>query len=285
MTVRECLRDCARQLRAAGVEEADLEAELLLRHVLGVSRTRLYLAAMNDLADELLPRLDTALHRRLCREPLAHITGEREFWSLSFAVCRDVLIPRPETEFMLEQALVTLRREGCLDPVLDVGTGSGAIAVVLARELAGVPVVAMDISTAALAVARGNAKRHGVEGKVSCVQADLRALPFAAPCFAAVFANLPYIPAADIAALSPEVRDYEPRLALDGGQDGGDLIVALARQLPAVVKPGGRVYFEIGADQKELAMAIFEGIGRYGGVEVLADHADRPRVLTATVTG
>ncbi|ADH85315.1 protein-(glutamine-N5) methyltransferase, release factor-specific [Desulfurivibrio alkaliphilus AHT 2] len=273
------------RLRRAGIEEAAIEADLLLGWVLNCDRAGLVLAAEQPLAEPLRQRLQAALKRRESREPLAYIMGEWEFWSLPFAVGPAVLIPRPETELLVEQALAFVRQlqrpPGGRYPwrILDLGTGSGILAVVLAREIASAQVVALDRSPAALAMARANARRHGVAEKITFVGSDWLSALAARPAFDLVVANPPYVCRSAMLTLQPEVREHEPHTALDGGRQGLDDIKIICRDLPAVLRPDGLLLLEIGWDQKTAAAELFNRNPAYRQTEIINDLAGLPRVL------
>jgi release factor glutamine methyltransferase len=273
----------AQRLRQAGIEDAELEASLLVGHLLHLSRARVFLDEA-EVADEMRQTFEQALARRLNREPLAYILGEQEFWSLPFCVNRDVLIPRPETELLLETALQTMRAEG-RDPAsvraLDMGTGSGVIAVVLALELPGAMVATLDISPAAQFVARKNAQRHGVGSQISFVVSDWLAAIRPQPFFDLVVTNPPYVAREALAGLQPEVSRFEPRLALDGGPGGGEVIRRFAGDLACVLRPAGHFFMEIGADQADFVRDLFSSFTEFTGLAVYADYAGLPRILHA----
>ncbi|MDA8165733.1 MAG: peptide chain release factor N(5)-glutamine methyltransferase, partial [Desulfobacteraceae bacterium] len=230
-------------------------------------------------------RVDELLARRLRREPLAYILGEWEFWSLPFEVTPAVLIPRPETELLVETALEALKPASGPLRLLDLGTGSGIIPVVLARELPLASVYSLDCSLAALTVAARNAKRNGVGGRVRFVASDWLAGIRRQPVFDAVVSNPPYIDCQAVPGLQPEVRDFEPHLALNGGQGGLEIIARLCGEIAGVLKPGGRLFMEIGFDQGETAAALFAAAGEYDDIRVRRDYAGHPRVLEARRAG
>ena len=288
MRVFELVRQAIGELAGVGIEEGDTDVQLLLGHCLGKSRTELFLAADEDISDYDLKNFQNLLRRRKMREPLAYIRGEREFWSLPFTVTPAVLIPRPETEFLLEQALAAVRRKNLpKGSILDLCCGSGVIAVVLALEL-GRKVTAVDISSSALRVARENCLRHGVGEKVNLIQADLLGAFSPHPSFSLVVSNPPYVSRLEVQqGLEPEVAHYEPHLALDGGERGLDVIQRIRDGLPDCMLTGGEVFIEIGADQGPEVQRLFAGVtgfaARYNNVEILKDYAGRDRVLHATV--
>jgi release factor glutamine methyltransferase len=250
------------QLRAAGIEEPQLEAELLLRHVLGLDKTCFYLRLPEALSERQYERFLDLLGQRLKRRPLAYITGHREFYDLDLHVAPGVLIPRPETELLVEQVLRLARvpaRAGRRLTFVDVGTGSGAIALAVARHLPQVEVFATDSSPAALAVAGYNARRLRLAGRVRFLQGDL--LDPVPGEIDLVAANLPYVPTAVWETLTPEVREHEPRAALDGGPDGLDQIRRLIGQLPGRLHLGGAAVLEIDPAQAAAVLEVAATIG------------------------
>lgn len=278
-TSLELLRLTAPFLAEKGVPSPRLDAEVLLAHVLGVPRLQLYLQFDKPLEPAEVSAYRDAVRRRARREPVAHITGVREFWSLEFAVDRRVLSPRPETEVLVEAAL---RRMGAAGRLLDVGTGSGAVAVALLAERPGWTGLAVDVSEEALDVARSNAARHGVAGRLELRPGDLFD-GAGAGRFDAVVSNPPYVPAGEIGRLEPEAGQYEPRAALDGGEDGLAVLRRIAGQAAARVIPGGFVAVEFGLGQGAAVRAAFEAAGGYASVELVADLAGRDRVAVAPV--
>ncbi|MBN1477380.1 peptide chain release factor N(5)-glutamine methyltransferase [Candidatus Sumerlaeota bacterium] len=280
LTIAEALRLSAEYLHEHGVGSARLDAELLLSRVLGLSRLDLYLAFDRPLSDDERGRMRALLARRGRREPLAHITGEREFFSRVFEVSPDVLIPRPETERLVER-LLERERGGDLPPgpILDVGTGSGAIAVTLACEMPKRSLVATDISAAALAVVRRNAERHGVADRVALHEADL-AKGMAGP-FAAIVSNPPYVAESERAILTPEVL-REPERALFGGANGLAVIRRLVEEAPPLLSPAGVLLIEVGAGQAGEVMRMIRDRGECEAVAALTDLAGIERVVEAT---
>lgn len=272
------LARATRELEAAGAETPRLDAEVLLALALGTTRAGLLARLREPLPAEAEARFDAVVGRRLAREPVAYIAGEREFWSLSFEVDATTLIPRPETETLVAEALASLGADAC-PRLLDAGTGSGCIAVALAVERRDALVTAIDTSAAALAVAARNAVRHGVAERISFLRADLRAFSPAAP-FDLVVANPPYVRRRDIEALAPEVRLWEPRAALDGGDGGLDYVLALLARAPDLLAAGGAMAIEIGCDQAGEAATAAASAG-FRSVRIAADLAGRPRVIVA----
>lgn len=288
---RQWLISCWRQ---AGIAEARQEAELLLSWILaaeqeghlgGTDRAGLVLAADRPLTAAQIEKLRQAAIRRGRREPLAYIIGEWEFWSLPFAVTPEVLIPRPETELLVEEALRLAGELGSGEgeplSILDLGTGSGILAVVLARELPSARVIAVDCAPAALAVAWRNVYRHGVQTRLSLVAADwLSGLAADKTLFDLVVANPPYVEDTALPGLEPEVRDYEPRQALDGGAAGMAQIRRLAEELPPFLRPGGGLLMEIGWDQQAPVKQLFTSAAAWREVRILPDLAGLPRLLS-----
>lgn len=272
-TVLKVLKWTSGYLAERGIDSGRLDAELLLADLLQLDRVGLYLNFDRPLDAEELGRFRERVGRRARREPLQYILGRTEFWSLPFRVSPAVLVPRPDTEVLVEEAL---SRAAPAARILDVGTGSGAIAVALAHELQEARVTAVDISAEALAVAGQNARDNSVEERIILVRADLQALPEGE--FDLVVANPPYIAEGELAELMPEVRDYEPQLALAGGTDGLDAYRALARQAPGLLAAGGWLLVEIGAGQ---AVAVRELLAAAGLEEVFTrdDYAGLPRVV------
>lgn len=322
-TVEPSLRSAARVLHEAGIERARIEAEILLAHVLEVGRPDLIAHPDRVLAVEQVAVFDGMVRRRAGRYPLPYLTGTREFMGLSFRVREGVLIPRPETEALVEAAVDALREAGRASadaapdlkkvreggesargpaelmkppaaPVaVDVGTGSGIVAISIAHFVPRARVLATDISPAACALARANARRLGVADRVEVLEGDLLS-PIEKLCGAGaapeeramvICANLPYIPEENISALQPEVREWEPMLALAGGPGGLDVIERLVRQAPDCLRPGGRLICEIGseADQAARLTSILQAHGGWKRVDLLRDLAGLPRVVAATL--
>jgi release factor glutamine methyltransferase len=260
--VRELFARTAGYLASHGVPSARLDAEVLLGHVLGLSRLELYRDAGRPVTREQDARYRALARSRACeRVPVAYLTGEREFWSHAFRVTRDVLIPRPETELLVQVAAGLAPRR-----VAEVGVGSGAVAGALARELPEARIVGIDVSAPALAVAAANLERLRVADRVGLVQGDGTA-PLSGP-FDLIVSNPPYVPSGEIAGLAPELR-HEPRLALDGGPDGLDFVRRLAREAPDLA-PGGDLVLEIGAGQAAAACDLL----RSAGAERVRRHRD-----------
>ena len=284
MNIREALVKTRVFFTDAGVENSSLDAEVLLMHLLGIERVGLYLRFDQVLTLEQAAAYQSLVERRAKGEPVAYLTGFREFMGLDFAVNPSVLVPRPETELLVERALAFLREK--LDDdliVVDVGTGSGAIAVSLAHLNTRVGVYALDYSKDALVLAQHNAAIHCVSGRVRFFRGDLLA-PLSALSMQGkvdlVAANLPYIPSGDVPDLPIDVRLYEPHMALDGGLDGLDIYRRLLPGAWALLKSGGLLLMEIGPGQGDVLMQEMVGQG-WRSVEVVLDYAGLERLVVA----
>jgi release factor glutamine methyltransferase len=298
-TILATLRWTADYLRTKGVSEARASAEILLAHTLGVSRLDLYLRHDQPLNPEELARFKALMVRRREGEPVAYITGHREFWSLDIRVTPAVLIPRPETETLVAAALEAAKFVGTgLEPTLtpepqnltpetsplwgaEVGVGSGAVVIALAKELDQMAWVGIDRAGRALAVARDNARRHSVLHRVLFLQADLLTALKPAAAFALLVANLPYVPRAEWERLPREIKAFEPAGALLGGEDGLDLIRPLIRQAPEYLKGGGWVLLEVGDQQTPQVAALMEETGAYDRIDTIKDFNGTERVVRA----
>lgn len=283
-TVRELLTWTTERLAAIGIEDARVDAEHLLAHALGCSRVQLYLQHDRLLDDEARAPFRELVKRRLAREPVAYIEGTRGFHALDLdlAVDRRVLIPRPETEHLVDWLLESLRPPPAPPmAVLDVGTGSGAIALAVAKAREEVGVTAVDRSADALALARENAGRLGLVERVTFVQGDLAStVERPARGFDAIAANLPYIPSREIATLMPEVRDFEPRMALDGGPDGLVLVRRLIEQVVRreLLAARAGIFLEIGVGQADTVAELLRDAGLVE-VATRSDYARIPRIV------
>jgi release factor glutamine methyltransferase len=282
ITAAALVREGTELLRAHGVSEPGSDAERLLGQVLGLDRAALHAEPARGVTTQDAHRYRDLARRRAAREPLQYLTGEQEFWSLSFRVTPEVLIPRPETEHLIE-ALLRLRLRP--DPrLLDLGTGSGCLAIAAAREIPGALVVAVDCDAAALDVARGNALRHGVSERITFLQGDLFA-PLAGRRwergFDVVLSNPPYVPEAEWAVLEPEVREHEPKAALTPGPDGLAIHRRLAAGAASWLRPGGVLLAEIGAGQDAAARGLYPPHAPLELVAVEPDLAGIPRVVVA----
>jgi release factor glutamine methyltransferase len=266
LNVRDVLVRSASWLSDKGFESARLEAELLLAHVLGGERLDLYTDADRPLTDPELDGYRALLRRRVDGEPVAYLTGRREFYGLAFQVTADVLVPRPETELIVDRA-----RELAPENMLDVGTGSGCIAVVCAKRMPSTEVTAIDVSPAALEVARINAAEHDVADRIRFIEGDLFG-PVAGESFALIACNPPYV-------ASGTGPPHEPDLALYGGADGLDLVRRVLAEAPRHLATGGRLLVEIGDDQAAAVVDIARA--HFPQAEVREDLAGLPRMLEA----
>jgi release factor glutamine methyltransferase len=274
MSVHERIAEARRELVRAGLtpEEARLDAEVLARHALGWDRARLIADGREPMPRSAQERYASAVARRAAREPVAFITGSREFWGLEFEVSPDVLIPRPETELIVE-AVRARRDKGAADTIADVGTGSGCLAVSLARELPGASIVAIDLSEAALDVARRNAARHAVGDRIAFLRSDL--LDSLGAPVDVIVSNPPYVPSA--VQLSPEIVRFEPELALYAGPDGLSIIRRLIASARRSLAPSGLFVMEFGLGQDEDVRALAEVAG-WSSVSTVNDLQGIPRI-------
>jgi len=286
-TVRRLLEWTNQFFAKKDVDAPRLSAELLLSHTLNLSRIKLYTEYDRPLAPAELGKYRDLVKRAGEQEPIAYLTGTAHFFNLEFDVGPGVLIPRPDTETLVENVLQAARNEpGLATPrVLDLCTGSGCVAAAVAKHLKNATVTAIDVSPRAVELATKNLERLGLADRVTVLHGDLFA-PLAgsaaeAAPFDVIVSNPPYIPTGQIAALDRNVRDYEPREALDGGPDG----LALHRRILAEgsdrLVPGGRVYLEIGHDQGDAARALAGGYETFERVQILKDYGGRDRVLAA----
>lgn len=280
-TVRALLAWTADYLTKKGVESARLEAQILLAHVMGCPRIELVARSHDEPTEAERARFKELINRRVEGWPVAYLVGRREFYLLAFEVSPAVLIPRPDTETLVLEALNRLKGQPS-PAVLDLGTGSGCIAVSLAHQCPGARVTAVDISPDALAVARRNAEQHGVADRVAFLGGDLFAPLPAGATFDLIVSNPPYIAPGELAGLAPEVRDHEPRVALDGGPDGLAFYRRIAADAGRFLKPGGLLLVEVGWTQEPAVRTIFEGRPELTAGPSVKDRAGRPRVVAAT---
>jgi release factor glutamine methyltransferase len=279
LRLKQALAEARGLLVDNGVEDAPLEGELLLRHALGMSRSHLYLHLDRELSPQHEEIYRSFVERRLQGEPSAYITGHREFYGLDFLLDRNVLIPRPESELLVEKA-VELARCPEIATVVDVGTGCGAIAISLAVNLPGVKIHATDLSAAALGVARENARRHGVDDRLRFIQGDMLE-PVTEPVDL-ILANMPYVRRSELAPQGP--LSFEPSLALDGGPDGLEKIRILCRQAAEKLSMGGSLLLEIGDRQAGAVRDILHNVFTSASVEVIRDLAGIERVVGVHLT-
>ena len=285
MTLREALTSATRQLDASSglCADAARDAALLLRHVLAISHAAQLTEPERELTTEQQATFDALILRRIANEPIQYITGEQEFYGLTLRVTPAVLIPRPETEQLVEAVLAEMNSAE-LDRtqplrILDVGTGSGAIAIALAFHLPHAQITAVDLSAAALEVAIANTARHALAGRIRYLKSDLLdAFPPDEAPFAAIVSNPPYVPAADRASLHPQVRDHEPAAALFAGPDGLDIYRRLIPQACAALQPNGLLALEIGHGQSEAIASLLSG---WKELRFLDDLQHIPRIALA----
>lgn len=274
MTLREALTQARQALAAGNIEDCDLEAEVLLRHGLGIDRIQLYLESDRELSPAEQEKLREVMERRLRGEPSPYITGHREFYGLDFLVDTSVLIPRPETELLVEKAL-ELAENSPDYAIADVGTGCGAVAISLASSLPKARVYAIDVSPHALSVARRNCQQHAVQDRVTLLEGDLLSpLPEAVHL---VVANLPYVRESELPRVN--TAGFEPSLALDGGTDGLAQIRRLCAQAGDRLRPSGSILLEVGQGQSGAVAVILGGLFPSAVVEVSPDLSGIDRVV------
>lgn len=281
-TTAELYEQGASFLQAAGIDDPHLESAFFLCDILKISRSQLFVTSYEvDPDDEEL--FHTYLKRRSCHEPFAYIVGHQEFWGIDFFVSPSVLIPRPETELLVEHLLTLVpEKENFSGTLLDLGTGSGILPVSLSHELPQATFVGVDISWAALEVAHRNILRQGSADRISLLNADFLSAFNQNALFDFIISNPPYVKKATFANLQPEVVDHEPHLALDGGGDDGlVLISSFAPLVERFLRPGGWFLMEIGYDQKQEVLDLFGGFSSFDHLTVLDDYAGLPRILKA----
>lgn len=279
-TIRDVVAFMTDDLKKRGVDGARLDAELVAAEALGVDRVRILVDGERLLTPEELTDIRTLFKRRRTYEPVAYLRGFREFYGRPFRVDRRVLVPRPDTEILVEHALERLRGRDLGGRVLDLCTGSGCVAITLKLERPTLTVDATDLSAEALVVARDNAQRLGAVWNVRFCQGDLfGALPAPRRPYDLVTANPPYIPHGDIAGLQPDIRDHEPHLALDGGGDGLDLVRRIVAEAPAHLAPGGALAMEIGAGQSDAVAELLVARG-FSDVRRVRDYGGHERVVS-----
>jgi len=280
-TVRDVLKWTADYFKGKGIATPRLDAEVLLAHSLGIDRLRLYLDLDRPLHPEERSRFKDLVRRRAAREPVAFIVGTREFWSISLRVSPGVLIPRPDTEILVESVLDRIRAIEC-PIILEIGTGSAAISVAVARDHRRARILATDISPAALAVARVNAREAGLGESIDFVAGDLFSALRPDARFDVICSNPPYVPTIELADLEPEITRFEPRQALDGGLDGLDVIRRLVREAGPYLKEHGALIIEIGDQQAESVVDLFSRLGGFTDVRTVPDLAGKLRVVVGT---
>lgn len=279
-TIGRILKWTEQYFKDKGIESPRLDAEVLLAHVLEKQRIYLYVHFDEPLQPGELAAYREMIKRRVLRVPVAQILGEKEFMGLTFKVTADTLVPRPDTEILVQAAVDRLRAMAGEEPLrfADIGTGSGAICLSVLHYLAGTVADTVDISPAARAVAEENAASLGLADRITFHTGDLLQ-PLSGISFAAILSNPPYIPEADIVKLAPEVRLKEPHTALSGGQDGLDFYRRLANEAPAMLVPGGFTAFEVGIHQAGDVAALLKANPLIGRTEILPDYAGIDRVV------
>jgi len=278
MTIREALTRAKKAFASGNVEDARLESELLLRHALRIGQVQLYQEPERRLAPREEAGFWRLVERRLGGEPTAYITGRREFYGLSFSVDSSVLVPRPESELLVDAALQIVRSRP-VTRVAEIGTGCGAIAIILALSLPEARIYATDISAPALKVARLNCQNHGVADRICLLAGDMLD-PLPGPVDLIV-ANLPYVPELEVSRLG--LADFEPLLALDGGRDGLEKIGRLCSGVGDRLRPGGFLLLEIGQGQGRVVTALLRRLFPSAGVEVIPDLAGIDRVMVLSL--
>jgi len=283
MTVLEALNWATGYLRDHGIENPRLNGELLLARSMHLSREELYIRLHNQIGEGERKTLKGLIRRRVSGEPLQYILGHQEFWSFNLKVDPRVLIPRPETEHLVEEALLSLTKipSKKIPSVLELGTGSGAIAISLAREVKNIFLVATDLSDEALMVARENAQQAGLSDKIEFLRGDLLDPFHPGEAFDLILSNPPYLSDSEIGDLSREVRDHEPIIALKGGTNGLEFYQRLISQLPSYLKRGGWILLEVGNHQASSVSQMIEAEGWFGKPERVKDLAGIERVVKA----
>jgi len=279
VNLKQALGQAKELLTASNIDEASLESELLLRHTLRVDRAHLYISLNHELSSDQAETFWSLVKRRLGGEPAAYITGHREFYGLDFSVDRRVLIPRPESELLVEKTL-SIARQHPTSVIAEVGTGCGAIAISLALNLSEVKVYATDISISALEVARINCQKQGVGDRVCLLQGDmLEPLPETVDL---IIANLPYVKKSEISQTG--LVDFEPQLALDGGPDGLEKVHRLCRQAGSKLNPQGSLLLEIGQGQGNSVTTFLRDLFPSAAIEVTPDLSGIERVVSMRLT-
>ena len=284
--IKDLLKVTADYLKEKEVDSPRLTAEILLSHQLNTDRVNLYMNFDKPLTEKELSGYRSLIKRRLRHEPIQYITGSQEFWSLDFMVDPQVIIPRPESELLVEQAVkrigANFTPQNQSPKILDLGTGSGALAISVAKEVPQARIWATDLSAAALSLARSNAEKHGVSERIQFMRGDLwDPIINLDITFDIIISNPPYITSEEYNNLPPEVRDYEPRLALDGHEGGMYFIEKIIRGGLDYLSPGGWLIMEMSPDQTEKALLLIEQINGYGEKTRIKDYSHTYRVVMA----
>jgi len=284
VTLAEAIYQAAQRLSVHGIGNARLDAEILLSHTFMRDRAWLIIHRDESLDESQWSLFEDAVNRRARREPLQYITGKQEFWGLDFSVTPDVLIPRPETELVVEAALKIIHTGGKRVTIVDLCAGSGCIAVSLAKETGAARIFATDKSDRALAVARENARKHDVSDRIRFLEGDLFG-PLAEldlhGMVDIIVSNPPYVRSGDLSALQPEVKDFEPKLALIAGPKGTEIQQRIIGTAPEFLKKSGALIMEMGQGQSDALMGMVNDAGRYEIPEIMKDLAGIERVLVA----
>ena len=283
-TVLELINETTAYFKKKGIESARLDAELLLAHCCNRVRIQLYIDFERLVTAEELSIFRELVRRRAAREPVAYLTGYKEFWSLKIAVEKGVLIPRPETELLVEESvkiLKSLSEAGLQTAILELGVGSGALSIALAQELKQCSICATDISSAALKIAQRNSRAHGCAGQVHFIRGDSLTAFRQKEVFDLIVSNPPYICSAAIAGLAPEIREHEPIKALDGGPDGLSFYRRWIPQMPVLLKRNGWAVLEMGAGQSAAISKLFQDTGTFADVQTVRDYAGHERIIRA----
>lgn len=280
MLIRDILNEAARNFAIAGIDSPRLDAEVLLSFCMGCERLDFFKNPLNPVDEVTLASFQKVMERRLRWEPVAYITSRKEFWSFTLEVNRDVLIPRPDTEVLVEEALAVCKQINSTKiKILDIGTGSGAIALALAYEISYAKVTATDISAAALAVAGKNARNLDLDSQIKFLKGNL--FEPVNDFFDIIVANPPYISDEEYNKLPVGVKDYEPAEALLAGADGLDFYRKIISEAPAHLKNNAWLLLEIGATQDTRIGNLFEASGQYSDISIRNDYAGLPRVIKA----
>lgn len=277
-TIRDVLEWTADHFGGKGIASPRLDAEILLAHTLGADRIHLYMNLDRPLLPDERDRYRSLVRRRGAREPVALITGVKEFWSIPLRVVPGILIPRPETEILVESVLEEIKEKPA-PTVLEIGTGSGAVAIAVAHENQGVKFIAVDVDPRAVEIAEANANAANVSNSLECRVSDLLTDLDSPGEFDVICSNPPYIPSDVIDTLEPEIARFEPRHALDGGPDGLDVIRRLARETPDFLKDNGALILEMGDGQERDVREILTSEGRFREIRVFPDLSGKARVI------
>jgi len=283
MTISKLLITGATALKEAGIDNAAKEVELFLSHILQVKRLDLYLNSNNQVTGNNISLFNSFIARRIKREPVAYITGFQDFMELSFKVNRNVLIPRPETELLAEHTLALIDKKVPGYEILDLATGSGILAITLKKKFPFVRMTASDISAGALAVAKENAKKHGVFAEITFLESNMFKGLKKGKKFHLIVSNPPYVPKEDMKILMEDVRLFEPKTALDGGKEGLRFYKEVIKKAPLYLHSSGYLALEIGFGQAEKIRNLFNESGKFDILKLVRDYAAIERVLIARV--